>query len=1024
MEIITDPNHPRLRRLHLTLVDQVQTTRVKHVAETWFEIARRLTKSPILTLDRKTKVDGTPIKWALFVPFEMLKEEDGAFMNENGFGRTYSRRESNVVQADLLCFDIDNDPKTDRPKLTIAEAKERFAGVAYCLYTSYNHRNTYKHNVDKFRIVFPLAQAVTYEEFRDRKQALKELFPFIDLASLSISQPFYVPMAHPDRARLHQVFDEDGEWFDLLALEATKREEQKVPPSQFVQTGDVHGDLPMIRLKGGATYRADDLYNVLQEGYRNRKGCYSIDRPDNKPGCFVYRQDSGLKFFDPSATPTTRFIKVMKVKRVGPVNPFEHEEDVETTPLWQRTKREASDALSVPVSAATGTPEKPLTEWDPSQFQVRHLDARYLPADLYLDIPDRGITVIRSPKGTGKTELLSKLTQQEAAHDRNVVLLGHRIFLLKNLAARAGLHHYQDGEHGMMTARHATTLDSLTWIDPEKDEPYHTIIIDESEQVLQHLLAKTLKEIGVVFRNLQWLFKHAKRIICLDADLTSDLTIEIIQELRGDKDADNVLGVINDYKIGIDETTGKSTVTKMYDKRFHLLADALTAVDEGKNVFITCNNKHFATTVDAIVREMGKTALLVTADTNDSEEARTFIEDPTEECKKYQVVVASPTLSTGVSIDGTHFDKVCGFFGINPGTYQDADQALSRVRNCGDVSVWVQGHTTEPILRDEVDIYWDAIETERGSTKDLYEEKREMSKGQFLWARLYARIKFLIHQWSVNKDQKFAAMREELGFKIETVPEDDVANSTGVAIYNSFKDLGTDRAKAIFEAQEIDDEDAAKLGRKKQRSHDEQLSLERFRLWELLRDDLTLENIEKALEQELLQSLAKIRNLHTLEDGAIAHYDREDRKNNKDAFTASRHRVMQRNLVNHLCERANINLHALYSGVAAEEEVEVTREMMLDVAKAFDDRKRDFNHYFNLRIKDPTDEKNIKKVWDATFGNSLSLSLVRKKRTVGGERGYHYYIDQEKKDLIFKTMKDESERSERVFNGIMKALKR
>src|ERR1700690_3260146 len=108
----------------------------------------------------------------------------------------------------------------------------------------------------------------------------------------------------------------------------------------------------------------------------------------------------------------------------------------------------------------------------------------------------------------------------------------------------------------------------------------------------------------------------------------------------------------------------------------HLLADALSAAEQGHKVFITCNSRKFATEVDTIVKTMGKTSLLVTAHTNEMPDTTAFILEPEEQSKLYDVVVSSPTLSTGVSIEGGHFTKVFGFFQIRPGTYQDIDQAL------------------------------------------------------------------------------------------------------------------------------------------------------------------------------------------------------------------------------------------------------------------------------------------------------------------------------------------------------------
>jgi Origin of replication binding protein len=976
--------------LQITLVDSVQTSKVKHISESWDVMSIRLTKKPVVTTDRES------LKWPLFVPFKMLTEEEGAQMRETGFGLLYSRRKANIQSMNVLVLDYDNDPKLNRPTLTFDEAIKRFDGLACAIYTSYNHKNTYKGSVDKFRVVLPLLETIEIEDVEARKEALIKLFPEADPASFVPSQPFYVPVAHPDRVQLHRSHEGAGDWFDLMSLEPKAPTPQKAPTAIYKQTGETYDDLPFIKLKDGITYRADELYHSMQEGYENRRGCYRIGAPDKKPGCWVQRFGSGLSYHDGGSK---TFIKVMKAHKVRDLDNPEDDIEVETTKLWTR-----KPPTKVTTPKSTKSKKADLIEYPEGKVELLKLNQRFLPDDLHLRVPPEGITYIRSPKGTGKTEVLKRLTEEASKNGESVLMLGHRVYLLRNLATRTNLDYYRDLNDGETTSSMALCMNSLTRIDQETDTPYDTVIIDESEQVFQALISKTLyKELSTVWNNLLWVFKKAKRIICLDADLSSELTMEMIKEIRGERSHDSVFGVINDFRIGEGQTT------KLYEKRMHLLADALDSIFHGEKVFIACNNRKFATVVDAIVKNMGKTSLLVTAETNETEETQDFIENPTEQSKKYDVVVSSPTLSTGVSIDGKHFTKVYGFFGINPGTFQDVDQAISRVRNCSDVSVWIQGHNEKHEIHDgkEREIYDKTLDRERGTLKRIYDEDVKLTQGQLKWAAIYARIVYMMEIWSTNKDEQFCAMRRELGFDIETVLEDEDKNSAAVAIYSQFKDVGVDRAQAVFDADEINEEEVLKLMRKKQRSHDEQLAIEKARLYEVLHGhEWSVETVRAALKQELLRSLGRIRLLHAYSDESRAMADREDRTKNKSTFTASRHRVKQHELIDHLCKEANIDLDELFKKAQGEDETEIKKEILLSVATAYENRKKDFNYYFNSRIKNPTESKNIKKVWDTTFGEHLSLCITRKKRGTKAKREYQYFLDLSKKDLVHKVMKD------------------
>jgi hypothetical protein len=999
------------RSIHLTMVNSVKTTEVMHICETWSELASRLTSAPALVAD-KNRVNRRELQWPLFVPFRMKAQNEGAITNETSSGTGYSRCRANILHMDALVLDFDNDPNKGAPGFTISEAKDAFAGLAHVLYTSFNHRNPYKHNVDKFRVVLPLKQSANLEQVKERKAALQRQFPGADPASFTASQPFYIPIAHPDRVTLHESYMADGEWFDLLALEPSTKP-QRATSFPVVLTGDVHTELPYITLKDGRQYRADELWASLEEGYPNRKPCFRIGSADQKAGCFVYRFGAGLSYYDPAVGKTV-FIKVMraqpqdsaagrrltlvrKVKSPGPAAPRE----VVRVTVPGKTKPQ--------VATDSDSPHCDLLIFDETQppslpFEQIDLDERYLPDDLWFSIPQEGIVAIKSPKGTGKTELLKYVVADCNERKKSVMLLGHRVFLLQNLAIRTNLAYYRDLDDGQIVPSIALCMNSLTRINQKEDEPYDTVIIDESEQVFQALLSKPLeRDLSMVFNNLCWLFSKARRVIVLDADLSADLTVELIQELRGVRESDHIVAVRNTYRIGSGQTT------KMYVDKTHLLADVVRAVEGGDKVFVTCNSRRFATQVDAIIRALGKSTLLVTAETNDKPATQAFIKNPTKESCQYDAVIASPTLSTGVSIESNHFTKVFGFFSVIPGTYQDADQALSRVRNCTDVSVWVQGNRTIPYFPSEEYIHDSILEKERGSVKRLSDEPAPMTQGQLLWARIYARITRMVREWSVHKDRQFIALRQELGFTIAIISKDDVASKTGRDLLGTSDVQDEDRAQAIFDANDLDDEEAARLGRKRQRSRVEQLAMEKYRLREALGKKWTLGNVHKALEQELLQSLASIRRLHEIPSDVRRAEDRKDRDRNTATFTANRHSVVQHELLRSLCAAGSIDVSALYESARAGDEIEIDRKSLEAIAAAYEGRMKDFNYYFGSRIKNPTDGKSLKKVWEATIGQALSLPLVRKKRGSREQREYRYYIDTEKKDLVMQasaTMQD------------------
>jgi len=143
-----------------------------------------------------------------------------------------------------------------------------------------------------------------------------------------------------------------------------------------------------------------------------------------------------------------------------------------------------------------------------------------------------GVTFIKSGKGTGKTEAISRLLKSEKSKkpvDETVLLIGHRQSLIRNLSKRLGLHCYLDDQQGKPTdvakKRYGVCLDSLMKVDGSS---YDIIVIDEVEQVLAHFLSETMADAALeIFSAFKRLIAAASKVVVMDADLgwTSFLTL-------------------------------------------------------------------------------------------------------------------------------------------------------------------------------------------------------------------------------------------------------------------------------------------------------------------------------------------------------------------------------------------------------------------------------------------------------------------------------------------------------------------
>lgn len=895
---------------------------------------------------------------------------------------TVGRYGENVVAMHALCVDYDGG-------VTIDEVRAQLKGIKHLGYTSYNHlKDGVTH---KFRVIIPFTTPCPAEEWKKRHKNFLPIFEGADPSTFMLARIFYAPSTPASEDRITLVWNEDGEAFDWTVIEP----EVKQAPQPRITAGERLTDLtdlPYINTTKYGMCKADDLFDLMQEGYKHRINCYRIDdAADRKPGCFVVKRETGIQYFDTDGS--KRFFKVLRTLKAPQAVP-KSPDLVETI---ARLRERSRAALASKVENTLVFEEQPT---------IYELNDRYLPESITRVFPERGIVAIRSPKGSGKTERIADLVKDNKKQHRSTLLIGHRIHLLRNLSERTGLSNYQDQDEGTLAAMSAICLNSLGSRKPTHGPHYDTIIIDESEQVLQALVGEHLKpvrnEVYVAFADY---IKHARVVVLLDADLTPGLTLEAIRLLRGDLIDDAAVGIINRFPIGQGRTTYQ------YADRHHLLRDALKDVADGEKVYYACNSINRATTIARAMETLGKRVLLVTSETGEKEHVRAFIESPAAQAIHYDALVTSPTLSTGVSIDAHngvhHFTRVYGEFSLNPGTYLDADQALSRVRDETVAHrVWIQANTgADVVAKKAEDILDDYIERHRLSNLALPGSETKLSPEQYTWALLCTTIDTCVSEWSIFKPQQFRFARQELGWTFVSVAPSKAAIEEGKGAFNQHKPLTDGHAENVFDAVVLSYEDYHALTLKKMRTTAEGLAMERYRYTlelEKIGVPFTIENIEKAVKQNLLHSLrfARTHIIKRHDDRVMS--DTESRRKNAITFTDVRHDVKRNELLRYLCTSAGLNFAQLHAD-AATGPVEVSSETLMKVAEAFVARQRECNLFFKSRIKDPTHEKSLVKVWNATIG-AQTIPLTSKRVQVDGVKKRHHFIDYEACSLVLKVL--------------------
>ncbi len=302
-----------------------------------------------------------------------------------------------------------------------------------------------------------------------------------------------------------------------------------------------------------------------------------------------------------------------------------------------------------------------------------------------IEIP-QGITYIKSPKGSGKTELLRQVVSDP---HKSVLLIGHRRALIRQLCERLNLSCYLDeGKDGIPIdhKRYGVCLDSLS---KARDFPYDYVLIDKSEQVLSHFLSDTMedKRSSLIYR-LRHHVAKAKRLVALDADL-GWTTFRFFNSCGRSADVSKSAAVF------LNEHVSAKIPLKVFNSKAHLVGEIHSAVARGERCYVTSNSRALIKSLfETLSIEVGTEEIIqITSKNSQSVEIQEFLSNIKDHARNYRVILTSPSVSTGVEIsfedEEQVFDHVFGIFEPKITTHFECDQQLLRVRNPKAVSVFI-----------------------------------------------------------------------------------------------------------------------------------------------------------------------------------------------------------------------------------------------------------------------------------------------------------------------------------------------
>ena len=627
---------------------------------------------------------------------------------------------------------------------------------------------------------------------------------------------------------------------------------------------------------------------------------------------------------------------------------------------------------------------------------------------------DEGATFIKSPKGTGKTEFLSQLVEKI---DGSVLLVGHRRSLIKQMCNRLRLNCYlDDSENGSsvfdIQKRFGICLDSITKI-PD-DKMYDFIFIDESEQVLSHFLSDTLKDKrNAVYQRFKQLISTAKYVFALDADL-GFVSFDFISEWVRRKHHDRISRI---YINTFDRLKGKLDI---YNSKSQLIGEIHRSIKQGLRCYVTSNSLKFVKDIDEVIRKDFPNAkvMTITSETvTSSGPIFEFLDNPSGEAINYDVILTSPSVSSGVDIsfpdDEEIIDVVYGVFEALVLTHFECDQQLSRVRHPKRTKVYLSPRTFNFETNFDVVLH-DALSLEMMDHLiegyDHKGKKKYQEDDPFL--QLAASI-FSYQRASKNRlKQNFIQYKEAQGWEISFVEDDKAIQAEGSLKALEGKNLTTAKAiNSLMEAPKITRKQFQELIEKKDSEHSLSAeenavfvrgTIESFYRQEISENLINLDNRGKF--RKAVQTFEKLTEKETSSSyDSILDLKFEENSDSLFLLSNDHHR--------HMYVAACLFKAGIYvEGKFLPEQIVVSDDLVAFVDFLESTRVK-FEHIFNNTLRGDLRTKPMSQLSQMLSYVGLSMKKVLSRKKGSGKK-YYYKINPEKYDVILEIVKNRKIRIE------------
>lgn len=646
---------------------------------------------------------------------------------------------------------------------------------------------------------------------------------------------------------------------------------------------------------------------------------------------------------------------------------------------------------------------------------------RYLPP---LEL-EPGVTLVKSPIGTGKTHALKDI----AAKAQSFLYISHLQSLADYASKLLNLKLYSDkGVDVTNEPMLSICLNSLLRLSLGASvSPYEYVIADEIEQILRRM--PTIENKGIILTTLEFLVTKSKHVVFLDAHI-GKLTKAFLKRLGVEYKL-----IANNYKVGKGRTVkvyagdqqGKKEILSAAVDTLNAGGGNAGGGNAGGRVFISCNNKKEAHAVYThLAANTHKKGLYISSDNSGDQTVKAFFRNPNVESSKYDFIVSTPSTNTGVSIDSVGgkpaFDFV-GYIahnGIN--THTDVIQGMGRVRDTKEIHLWIEnGREAQPLNAYEIASPWYQAMNEAGMNYTVIDSDGnrviELPPLQQRYMELVTDVTISRMQSHRNFKKNVLMQLLSEGYELENMQNMRI-NGVEPGAQKFLAELKEKEAKAyakrIKEAQSISDYDRKELEKKHRKEMTETDAVTKKDMGDFYHVDMaTLDDKEM---DTLIERDRRGRYQRCVKNAELATYDvgyvdiltdgQRDKVETGDKMIAEMKPFQAKNEYFQLL--LLVLLPSLLKAGTYSETSECVTSFMAMIAAINTDA-------VNIRLKPGA--SSIKFIGEQL--RRIGIKQNSKKVMVNGERSREYSIDLDKLRFLVDTLKKRNPERVAMLDGIM-----